>query len=341
MNKRIFFEIYLQNTDSNDSQSIQQDQGDLIPAFNPSSLKSGGSSYMKISTYAFKIVFVCFYFRVKIQNLYEYLSYVSKYEMKRKVKQNDDSQIKKFPYYYKSLYEVYSIKQLQELSMHQDYYMQKEVSEIRKQRFINKKKDIDQVIQNKLDENLDLDYSEKPVIGSLNYDIILNQKYSRYFDWKTDLTILKMNKAKKEEMLSKLTQSVGIKRQIQGAQTNQSTCKIIQQYKRQIRSRYQQYKNLKKNESFCSQDNQNQIEIITKFDQNQIQCQEKQQNSIRKSKFGSIIQDNKNSQVQIIENQIFSQEELYASIKRIDFHNSIPQSYQFNNINMTFLNKHN
>ncbi|KAL4487168.1 hypothetical protein ABPG72_017887 [Tetrahymena utriculariae] len=234
---------------------------------------------------------------------------------------------------------------LQELSLLQDYYAEKDGSDIRKQRFINKKKDIDQVIQKKLDQNLDLDldYSEKPVSGSLTYDIILNQKYSRYFDWKTDLTIFKMNKAKKEEIFSKLTESIAIKKQIQGIQKNQSTCKLIQQYKKQIKSRYQSFRDSKKNASFHLKDNSNQIKFIYKIEeqkqQNQIQQKEEeelQQNIAKSIKSDSIIQNSKESQNVMVEDQILSQQQLYSS--RIDHHQSIPQFYQVRNMYLNQLN---
>ncbi|KAL4438632.1 hypothetical protein ABPG74_015530 [Tetrahymena malaccensis] len=339
VNKRVFFEIYLQNTDI--YQFNQQDKINQIPTLTPQKFQSGGSYFMKISTYTYSILFACYYFRNKIKNFFKFLSYVSKYKIKRKIKLNDDSEIKKYPFDYQPIYEFYSIKQLQELSMHQDYYIQKEVSDIRKQRFINKKKDIDLVIQNKLDEDLDLDFSQKPMSGSLNYDIILNQKYSRYFDWKTELAILKLNKTKKEEIFSKLTESVVLKRQIQVFQKNESALKVIQQYKRQIKSNYQSFKDSKKNESTCTQDNSNQIKLISKIEeqkqQNQIQNQQKQQNQVKNNNCDSIIQNSKESQNQIIENQIISQEEIYSSIRRIDYHQNVPQFYQVNNINMNAL----
>ncbi|KAL4438634.1 hypothetical protein ABPG74_015532 [Tetrahymena malaccensis] len=349
VNKRIFFEIYLQNTDMYRSQLNEQEKINYIPSFTPQNFQSGGSYFMKISTYTYTILFICFYFREKIESFIKYLSYISKYKLQRKVQVNDDSQIQKYPFNYKPLYEFYSIKELQDLSLLQDYYTEKEASDIRKQRFINKKKDIDQVIQNKLEENIDFDYSQKPVSGSLNYDIKLNQKYSRYFDWKTELTILKMNTAKKEEMFSKLTESVAIQRQIQGVLKKQSTRVIIQSYKKQIKGRYQSFRDSKKNESSCTQDNSNQIKFIFKAEeqkqQKKIQVreereeeEEQQKQNIAKSiKSESIIQNSKDNQSAMLEDQIFSQQQLYSS--RIDHHQSIPQFYQVRNIKLNDLNE--
>ncbi|EAR99793.2 transmembrane protein, putative (macronuclear) [Tetrahymena thermophila SB210] len=333
VNKRIFFEVYLQNTDLNYSQFNQQNKINRIPTFAPQNFQSQGSYFMKISTITYAVLFSCYYLRRRIKRFLKYLSYISKYKIQRKVKLNEDSQIKNQPFDSQSIYQIYSIRQLQELSLLQEYYIEKEVSDIRKQRFINKKKDIDQVIKNKLDENLDLDYSEKPVSGSLSYDIMLNPKYSRYFDWKTELTILKMNKAKKEEIFSKLTESLAIQKQIQEVQKNESTSKIIQQFKNQIKSRYQSFKDSKKNESSCTQDNSNQMKFINKNEdqkqQNQIQNQQKQSQDLVKNNHGdSIIQGSKDSQNQMVENQILSQEELFNSMRRIDHHQSVPQFYQ-------------
>ncbi|KAL4487170.1 hypothetical protein ABPG72_017889 [Tetrahymena utriculariae] len=343
VNKRIFFEIYLQNTDLQNYQFNEQDKVNQIPSFTSQNFQSGGSYFMKISIYTYSILFSCYYFRKRIKNLFKYLSYISKYKIKGKVKQNDDSQIKKFPFDYEPLYEFYSIKQLQELSMLQDYYIEKEVSDIRKQRFINKKKDIDQVIQKKLDQNVDLDYSEKPVSGSLTYDIILNQKYSRYFDWKTDLTIFKMNKAKKEEIFSKLTESVAIQQKIQGILKNQSTCKLIKLYKKEIKSRYQSFKDSKKNESSCTQENSNQIKFTFKNEEQkqQIQIQQKeeevQQHNTECAKSDFLAQISKDSQNVMLEDQIQSQQQLNSS--RIDHHQSVPQFYQVRSMNINQLNK--
>ncbi|EWS73427.1 transmembrane protein, putative (macronuclear) [Tetrahymena thermophila SB210] len=339
VNKRIFFEIYLQNTDLYNSQFNEQNKVNQLPTFTPQNFQSKGSYFMKISTYTYAILFVCYYFRQKIKSFFKYLSYISKYKIKRKV-QNCDYRIQKYPFDYKSLYQLYSIRQLKELSLLQDYYTEREVSDIRKQRFINKKKDIDQVIKQKLDENLDLDYSEKPVSGSLNYDIILNQNCSRYFDWKTELSIFKMNKAKKEEIFSKLTESLAIKKQIQGIQNKESACKLIQQYKKQIKSRYQSFKDLKKNETTYTQDNSNQIKFVFKIEdqkqQNQIEQKQEQMNIAKSAKSDSIIQISKDSQNIILEDQILSQEQLYSS--RVDHHQTLPQFYQVRNTNVNQLN---
>ncbi|EWS73426.1 transmembrane protein, putative (macronuclear) [Tetrahymena thermophila SB210] len=329
--------ISWQNTDANNSQvNDQQDQDNAIPIFNPQNFQPEGSYFIKISTYTYLILFLCFYFREKIISMYQYLSYISKYDAKRKAF-NNDSQIKKLPFNYKPLYQLYSIRQLQELSQLQEYYIEKEVSDIRKQRFINKKKEIDQVIKSKLDENLDLDYSEKPVSGCLSYDIMVNPNYSRYFDWKTDLIIFKMNKVKKEEICSKLTQSVAVKKQIQGVQNKQSAFRVIQQFKRQINSRYQSFKDSKKNETTnYTEDNLNQIKLVSKSE-NDKQQQEKQQNQIKNHNGDLTFQGIKDIQNEIIDIQILSSEDLVNSIKRIDHHNTVPQFYQFFQKNLTLL----
>ncbi|EAR99800.1 transmembrane protein, putative (macronuclear) [Tetrahymena thermophila SB210] len=273
--------------------------------------------------------------------MYEYLSYISKYDAKRKAF-NNDSQIKKLPFNYKPLYQLYSIRQLQELSQLQEYYIEKEVSDIRKQRFINKKKEIDQVIKSKLEESLDLDYSEKPVSGCLSYDIMVNPNYSRYFDWKTELIIFKMNKAKKEEICSKLTQSGAVKKQIQVVQNKQNDFSVIQQFKRQINSRYQSFKDSKKNETTnYTEDNLNRIKLVSKSEdenqQNEIQQQEKQQSQINNYSGDLTFQGIKDIQNEIIDIQILSQEDLVNSIKRIDHHHTVPQFYQTFQKNMTLL----
>ncbi|EAR99794.2 transmembrane protein, putative (macronuclear) [Tetrahymena thermophila SB210] len=233
---------------------------------------------------------------------------------------------------------------LQELSLLQEYYIEKEVSDIRKQRFIDKKKEIDLVKEIKLGENLDLDYSEKPVSGCLNYDIMLNQNYSRYFDWKTDLIIFKVNKARKEEICSQLTQSVAVKKQIQVVQNNQSACKIIQQLKRQINNRFQSFKDSKKSEiTNQTENNQNRIYLVSKSEdekqQNETQQQEKQQNQVKNYNEDDLtIQAIKDIQNEIIDNEILSYENLFKSIKKIDHHHTVLQFDQNTIKNMSLLN---
>ncbi|KAL4487164.1 hypothetical protein ABPG72_017883 [Tetrahymena utriculariae] len=140
VNKRIFFEIFLQNTDQCNSQFNEQEKMNQIPTFSSQNFQS----------------------REKIQENSLNTSAMS-VNIKFNIRLNKMMTLKQK----NTLLTIYLFTNLQELSLLQDYYSEKDGSDIRKQRFINKKKDIDQVVQKKLDQNLDLDYSEKPVSGSL------------------------------------------------------------------------------------------------------------------------------------------------------------------------------